>query len=200
MIGILTRRVTALSVLLSCTACSDNLSSPADQIIDGPFLITTQWKEFTFEPHLSTAPYIQRFQLLSCDESSEITYTSIKNDSFLYTDARFKRLSDQSIIEPEVKLIIDNKPYRFALTSSTYYSRSDLKNCIALGYRFADIGDDNGLFLSEKSKISAAIIKSNTNFIVNKFYWNAPNYWKAPDETWEDVLPSDIIDLSGLSN
>ena len=82
MIGILTRWVTALSVLLSCTACSDSTNSPSDQIIDGPFSVTTQWQELNLKKPLKSAPYIQHIQLLSCDQSLKLIATQPRHENY----------------------------------------------------------------------------------------------------------------------
>ena len=200
MIGILTRWVTALSIIFSCLACSDNSRSPTDRIIDGPFNINTQWQEFSFKTPLMPAPYLQYIQLLSCNGELDIYETGKNRNSHFFLSDRFRRLSDKKIIEPEVKVTIDNNIYRFAMFMVSHYSNGDLKGCRAIGYRITNLKDDFGYFLPREAEIRSILIKSNVEFQIDKLYWLAPNYWKAPDENWEDVLPSDIIDLSGLSN
>lgn len=109
-------------------------------------------------------------------------------------------MTNGTVIEPEVKAVINGRAYRLALSLSAHYTESNLDGCIALGYDINTDSENNLNVLPRDAEIDSLVLKSNMNFKFEKLYWKALNYWKAPGKSWQDVPPTEIVDLSDLPN
>ena len=168
---------------------------PSNQLIQGEFEITEQWQEFTFEKPLISAPYIQKFELLSCNQKYELVTTEFDKENYFFTNDRFRRISDGKVIAPEVMVIVNDKSYHLAASSSGYYHSDKLKGCIHIGYGVSGLKDGNKFFFPEGVEIEKVKIKANASLKIDMFHWIAPDYWRVGKYEWRDINPAEIIDF-----
>ena len=176
MIRYIIHRAVIILALISNNACSEDVNSPSDQIIEGPFKVTTEWQSFEFSPPLQPAPYLQYIQLVSCNGDLEIYETGQDKKNYFFLSDRFRKTSDGKIVEPAVEAVINQTKHHFALARSTYFTTSALKGCIALGYRLANLSDEVGYFLPHNAKLTSILVKANTEFTIDKLFWRSPDY------------------------
>ena len=90
--------------LLLAGACSSQHDAPTDQLIEGPFEITTQWQTFPLKKPLGVIPYIIKFQILLDQEIHEIV-GDIPTDPYRIMNDSYKQIEGSVALTPEVILI-----------------------------------------------------------------------------------------------
>ena len=156
-------------------------------------------EKFDFDKPLVEEPYVQEFQLLSCEQKCELATTRFDKENYFFSGARFRRLDDGVIISPEVMVIIKGQPYRLSLSSSGYYTGDKVNGCISLGYSLYGLIDDNTFYFPKGTQIQAVKLKANTDLTIDMIRWRAINYWRAAKgRKWENIHPSQVVDLSKL--
>ena len=182
-----------LFTLVSGLACSAGLwpTAPTDQIIQGPFTLTTDWQTITFKKPLKTIPHIQYLKLLLDPDQ----YRSIDNirDDFNVTLSNYTKIGE-------------NKPIQLSAVFVDQYGRQFRPIFSVIGIGPTDLGvyknigfgpnSDQGKFYYPKdNEIVALKIKANMVFRVEHLSWTASNYYQRPNKTWADVHASEIVEF-----
>lgn len=192
MIPTISRRWTfLLFCLLISSGCSAGLpQAPTDQLIKGPFFITTKWQTIKFDKPLKTLPHIQRFEILlnmnryeAVNDIGQSEYDVI-GDSYLSTENNIP-------LRPEV-IFIDNKNYEYRATKKAVgFDKVESKEYHFLAY--GTNANKGEFYFSEKIEFVAVKIKANIDFKVEGFFWYSPTYYRKPKKTWNDATPSKIV-------
>jgi hypothetical protein len=189
-------------ILLLCFALNTGCQaggiprSSADRIIEGPFVITTQWQTIQFDKPLETIPHVQSLYLLLEHGRYDVPidvplseYVVIAGSKF-HSGISFRQKETGVIVIPQVVFIDQHgKEFHTACESSASYS-TKLGPFKALG--FGPDSRKGKLFLDKKARIAAIRIKANTQMKVEHLLWTAVDYYKNPDSSWEDIAPSEI--------
>lgn len=187
---LITLFVLSLCVTISCSAQDHSV---ADQLIKGPIEITTEWKTITFDKPLQAAPYVQYLELLSCNNEYDFVKMAPDEERHFLGIRRFRRISDDKVVEPEVIANDGKNDYRLSYTISGSYFAGPAKDCRHIGYSLK--GEGTAYYLSPEIKINSIKIRANVDMEIDHLYWVAPSYEKAPNATWETTHPSKIIDM-----
>ncbi len=177
-----------LVLLLSCltASCSAQREAPEDQIIEGPFSITTEWQEFTLKKPLKTNPHVQKLKIL-LDENS---YINDEDIDIGIISGGYKNLLNSKPLQPEV-IFVDKSGKEF----KTVY-KSMGSSFISLGnYKFVGFGTNSKsgkFYYPPNTEFTAIKIKANIPFIAEHFWWSASWYSRAPNSKWEDIDPAEI--------
>ena len=188
--------VLLLMAALFGVACSARaIIAPTDQLIEGPFTITPEWKIITFDKSLQTIPHVQSLQILLPQNEYERVDLDVASKRPRYGElyGRFKRISDKAVIQPEVVLITtDGQEYKPLLGSLGW------RNIDNVGYKFLGYNIDpaTGKFFYPKGiEFMSIKIRSDINVDINHLHWSASSYYQAPNHTWNDINPSKIIEF-----
>lgn len=188
----------ALSLFYVLTAmgfsCSAQQNSPTDKLIKGPFGITTEWQDITFQQALESAPQAQSFLLLSCNGEYDFIKQEDGIKDYFLNPYRFRRIIDKRVIEPNVILNDGKNDYRLTFTSNGVYHSGEAKDCLYIGYKLKS-EDQQRRFIPENTQFISAKIQANTKTNIDSLYWLAPYYSRHPDRTWSNIPPSKIIEM-----
>lgn len=184
---------TLIVIWLLTISCSAQQSALTDQLLKGPFNITTKWQTIQFEKPLKSSPYIQYVRLLSCDNSYKVENLGQDKSRGFLIAYRFQRLSDKQEIEPEVFIVAKDKKYKLSHSLSGFDHGGIAEGCHYMGY---SLYDEDGFFIPPNMEFSSVQIRANTNMMIDGLHWHAPDYSKSPKATWENTPKSRIIKLN----
>lgn len=177
-------------ILSGCSSSEAQKKSPTDRVIEGPFVFTTEWTEIKFDPPLEIAPHFQEINLMLGDQyqPDEVQQDEIYNFPYGYKDK-----NTGEIVRPEVILFTDKgEEYTTKVTSGGGgWKKIDQGVFSQIGY--GPEGDPEQYLYPKGTKIVSAKIRSNVKINVEHLYWNAWDYWKAPDRSWDDVKPNEFV-------
>ncbi len=187
------RLLCSLFLIILVSSCSAQDTSPTDQLIKGPFNVTTEWQVFQLDKPLETAPHSIKLEALFSVDQYKFVDTDEPNTPYSIMSDRLMRLSDSKITQPEV-ILVDSKGREFRpLFRSIATAYTDLGDFKALGF---GTNTDMGKFYYPKDVVFTAVkLKSNIAMSINYLRWVAYHYYQAPNHTWSDVLPSEIVTL-----
>ncbi|MGH1487385.1 MAG: hypothetical protein ACRBCI_14315 [Cellvibrionaceae bacterium] len=175
------------------SACSAQDAAPTDQLIEGPFNITTEWQTIPLEKPLKTLPHVQTLEVLLDVEQYEFIETTEVGSENSIMSGRFKRLQDNMITHPDIILVTDTgsefQPVHRSI-GLAYTKKGDLRS---LG--FGTNPDKGKFYYPHDVKFVALKVKSNVSMTINHFRWIARHYYQAPNDKWEDVDKSKIVNL-----
>lgn len=188
--------VTLFSLLLLITiSCSAQDRSPTDQVIRGPVDITTEWQTITFDKPLQSAPYIQYLELLSCHNEYDFVEVGPPDEKkYILMSDRFRRVSDQQIVEPEVIVNDGKHDYRLFYSVTGYDYAGPAKGCKYVGYSLRGEGVME-LTLPKDVKFVSIKIRANVPMSIDHLYWLASGYNRYPNEKWSGLHSSEIINM-----
>lgn len=187
---LITPFILSLCITVSCSAQD---SSPADQLVKGPIEITTEWQTIVFDKPLQASPHVQAIRLLSCNNQYSFVATSVDEQGLSRSD-RFKRLADQQVVEPEIIANDGKNEYRLSASITGYDYAGPTNGCKFVGYSLK--GDEPmKLALPEGTQFVSIKIRANVPMSVDHLYWVASGYERSPNDTWDSLHPSRIIDM-----
>ncbi|GEM_PF-1397549 len=179
----------SLILLPSCSA--EVLQAPTDKHIEGPFVLTQEWKTIALETPLKVLPHIHTLELSLGDEYEVVT--DIEMDKFYNLTYGYKNSTTQQVIKPEI-ILVDAHGREFRATMETMGHHK-----IPAGtYNFLGYGtnSDEGKFFYPKGTEFVAIkARANIEITLHHFYWRATYYYRYPDKDWSNVSASDIVNL-----
>jgi hypothetical protein len=175
------------------TACSGDdgyKKSPSERVITGPFEFSQEWQEIPFDPPLEAIPHFQELTMLVSDEYKHMEVTPSETYDYPYA---FTNSTTGDPIKLEVILKNDKgEQYLTTPTSGVIgWRKIDQGAFSFIGY--AGKGGSGQYFYRKGTKIVSAKVRSNTKVSVEHLYWSTWDYWKAPERTWDDVKPSEVI-------
>ncbi|MGH1487167.1 MAG: hypothetical protein ACRBCI_13215 [Cellvibrionaceae bacterium] len=182
-----------INALVLSLVCSAQIvpKDPNNQLIEGPFSITPEWQTIKFSNPLKSSPYIQTLEvLLKIDDYENIEGLELSQYRISYYG--YKRVADSMVVKPEVILVDQkNREYRatFNVTGASY---TPLGNYYLLGYGVPGQGE---YYFPQETKFVAVKIRANVEVKVEHLQWIASGYFKAPERTWADIHPNDIVDI-----
>ena len=183
--------VLVIAALFEVACSAQEKNAPTDQLIAGPFTITSEWQIITFGKPLKTIPHVQSLQILLPQNEYERVNLDIKGLRYGEMSGRFKRISDNAVIQLEVVLMTsDGYEYKLLLDSLGW---RDIENA---GYKFLGYNTDTvaGKFYYPKGvEFISMKIRSNIDVDISHLSWSASNYYQAPNDTWDNIKPSKII-------
>lgn len=193
----MTKKIRILTITLFAfivtSACSAQQKAPTDQLINGPFDISTKWQTIRFLKPLEATPQVQYLQLLFCNQQME--FINLRPDEVRTPEnsGDFKRTVDNKIFEPEVIVHNGKKEYILSQTSSGSYYAGKAAGCLFIGYSLE--GEGMEAFLPEGTQFFFAKVKANISITADHIYWHAPYYERYPNKKWSDLHPSKIINM-----
>ncbi|MGH1487384.1 MAG: hypothetical protein ACRBCI_14310 [Cellvibrionaceae bacterium] len=183
----------SLFILLFISSCSAQDTAPTDQLIEGPFNITTEWQVIQLKKPLNVIPQVITLETLF--DIGKYTFVDSKeqNTEFSLMSDRLKRLSDNKIITPEIILIDSQKREFRPVFISVGVAYTEVGNLKALGF---GTNSNIGKFIYPKgTEFIGVKIKANTKMTIDHFRWVARHYFQAPNAKWRDIDPSEIVNL-----
>ncbi len=115
--------------LLIATGCSADLpQAPTNQIIKGPFTITTEWQTIKFDQPLKTLPHIQRLETLLDMDNYEPVYNIGESEYNIIGHSYLSRV-DNIPIRAEI-IFIDSKGDEYIATKNVLGSGARKKRDI----------------------------------------------------------------------
>ncbi len=188
------RLLCSLLLIIFASSCSAQDTAPTDQLIKGPFYITTEWQKFPLDKPLKVIPHIQTLEvLLNINQYNFFDNPEELNTKYSIMSDRFKRVSDGKITQPEIILIDSkNREYRtvFHTIGTAFTKEGDFKS---LGF---GTNVEIRKFYYPKDAIFHSIkIRANTQMTIDNFRWIARYFNRAPNYTWDDISASEIATL-----
>lgn len=184
------------ATLLGVACSAQNKVAPVDQLIEGPFDITSSWQRIDFKKPLKTIPHVQSLNILLDTKKYKHVKAGVKNSNYSIMLDRYQSLIDGQNVEPEI-ILIDKIGREFKpLHTSIGVRYTSLGDYFFLGF---GLSTRKGFFYYPKDVEFVAIkIRANTSVKVEHLYWIASRYYQAPNDTWNDVDPKKIIDIKAL--
>lgn len=183
-----------LCVATVTLACCQQTTAPTDQMIQGPFKLTTEWQTFALDKPLMVIPHIQKAQLLLPEDNYE--YVTIYDSESRYVSFgkdRLKRLADHHIIKPEVILVTrQGQEFRTNHNGGGGNTHKNSEFFLTMGF---GAGSKKGIYYPEGTEFVALKMRANTSVEIPYIAWDAGRYALAPNRTWDDVHPSKIVNL-----
>ncbi len=178
------------SVIDNRLLCAKRATSP-NQLIKGPFQITTKWQVISLKKPLKVLPHIHTFNLLLGDE-----YTPTENISlseFYINSFGYKHYLTNQIIKPEVILVNQSGKEFQASMSVTGWRETPKGKYNFMGY--ATNPDQGKFFFPKGTEFVAIKLKANVAVTIQHLQWEAARYYQAPNHQWSDIPPSEIVTL-----
>jgi len=167
--------------------------APADQLLEGPFKLTTKWQTITLDKPLKVIPYTQTLELmLPMDDYQGLDVDEPKS-RYVIEPGRFKRLADQKITQPEV-ILVTKQGQEFRTTYGAIGSTRHYKGFGTfwyLGFRTSFVM--RKFYYPKGTEFVAIKVRANTPMEIPYIGWFANLYSQDPYETWDDVDSSAII-------
>ena len=177
-------------ILLGCTG-EEFPEDPNNQLVKGPFSITTEWQIIELQQPLKTSPHVQSLDIL-LDMDKYENVEGLPLSQYRALDFGYKRIDDSQIVKPEVILIDQKKKEYRATFDVTGVRYTKLGNYLFLGYGTSGKGK---YYFSKETEFIAIKIRANTEMMAEHLNWMAAGFFKWPDRTWEDIHPSKIVDI-----
>lgn len=173
---------------LSCQADSYS-KAPTDQIIEGPFAVTTEWQTIKINPPLRTLPYVQELNLL-IDHSLYTLAPDVPVTEYANTGTGFYLKDTDTVVTPQVIFINQHdKEFQVTFTSAGSYT-TNAGAYKAMGF---GLNTDTGKYYFDKdTEISAIKIKANVKMRVEHLQWISVHHYMNPNRRWDDAAPSKI--------
>jgi hypothetical protein len=182
-----------LLLLAGCSAESSTKVSPADQMIQGAFQLTPEWQEINLESPLRTLPHVQELQvLLDMSHHEPVENSGMKPFDIIGHPFSYKSKEEGITFKPEVVLVTDKGNEFKAGVISNGVQKTQYGTYYFLGY---GISDDSKLYFPKDAEFVLIKVKANTGIRVEHLHWTAARYYQAPNDTWENVLPSKVVTI-----
>ncbi|MGH1487489.1 MAG: hypothetical protein ACRBCI_14840 [Cellvibrionaceae bacterium] len=180
----------ALTLSLGCSA-QKVPKDPNNQLIEGPFSITTEWQTIKFDKPLKSSPHIQSLDILLDIDKYELV-EGLSMSEYRVLDLSYKRLKDSVIVKPEV-VLVDQQAREYRVTFDAIGTRyTKLGDYFFLGY---GTSDDERYYFPKDAEFVSIRVRANKAMTVTHLNWIAAGYFKRPDRKWDEVHPSKIISI-----
>ncbi len=180
-------------ILLLITGCSaQNVpQAPTNQLIKGPFQLTTDWQTISLDKPLIVLPHSHSLKLLLGEQYQPIE--TIKTDNFYTMSHGYKHVTTNEAIKPEV-ILIDRSGKEFqAVMEAVGWRTTTLGDYHFLGY--STNSRQGKFFFPRGTEFVAVKLKANVAVTVQHLNWDAARYYQAPNHQWSDIHPSEIVTL-----
>ncbi|VAW45177.1 hypothetical protein MNBD_GAMMA04-2223 [hydrothermal vent metagenome] len=187
----------SLILPVAATACCVAYpTSSHDQVIEGPYHLTTEWQTIKLDKPFITTPHIQVVEFLFPVKDYEFVEVDEPKSRYLLSNTRLKRLTDNQITKPEVILVNQHGQEFQAFYKSSGGAENEFGFFKMLG--FGNNPDEGYFFYPKGIEFVALKVRANVPMEVPYIKWISRSYYQEPTATWESVHPSEVIDFDNL--